>query len=156
VVNLAAGELEAAHRDAVAAVAAEPSGINSPAALAVQLRSALWLGDAERARQALVGMQGFRGRWMAAARLTGEAGVAALDGRYDDAASAYSLALEAWVALDCLLDLALCALDRAILRGSGPVATDEDEKARAILSDLGAQPFLARLDQSLGVAPAAG
>jgi class 3 adenylate cyclase/tetratricopeptide (TPR) repeat protein len=156
VVSLAAGDLEAAHRDAVAAVTADPSGINSPAALAVQLRSALWLGDAGRAREALAGMQGFRGRWMAAARQTGEAGLADLDGRHDDAVTEYSAALDAWRVLDCPLDLALCALDRAIGRAPGSVPADADDEARAILTDLGAQPFLARLEQSLQVARVAG
>jgi class 3 adenylate cyclase/tetratricopeptide (TPR) repeat protein len=156
VAHLAAGELEAAHRDATKAVLVDPSGINSARALALQLRSALWLGDAGRAREAVTGMQGIRGRWMAAARLTGEAGIAALEGRDDDAAHGYVRAMDAWRALDCPLDLALCALDRAVLRGSAPDQADEDEEARAILSEIGAYPFLARLDRASPVARAAG
>jgi hypothetical protein len=148
VVSLAAGELETAHREAAAAVAAEPSGINSPMALAMQLRSALWLGDAGLAREALVGMQGFRGRWMAAARLTGEAGLAALEERHDDAAATYIRALDAWRVLESPLDLALCALDRAILRGPGSIPGGEYDEARAILTELGATPLLARLDHT--------
>jgi tetratricopeptide (TPR) repeat protein len=156
VVSLAAGDIETAHREAAAAVAADPSGYNSPAALAVQMRSALWLGDAGKARAALVGMLGFRGRWTAAARLTGEAGVAALEGRHDEAATAYGRAFDAWRALDSPLDLALCALDRAVLRRPGPGAADEDDEARAILTELGAHPFLARLEATGQVARAAG
>ena len=57
IVHLAIDDVEAAHRDAVAAVAAEPSGINTPNALAIQVRAALWLGDMGRAREALAGMQ---------------------------------------------------------------------------------------------------
>jgi tetratricopeptide (TPR) repeat protein len=156
VVSLAAGDIETAHREAAAAVAADPSGFNTPAALAVQMRSALWLGDAAKAREALVGMQGFRGRWMAAARLTGEAGVAALEGQHDEAATAYPRALDAWRALDSPLDLALCALDRAVLRGPRPGAADEDDEARAILTELGAHPFLDRLDRASEVVRVAG
>jgi hypothetical protein len=74
-VHLAADELETAYRHATASLEAEPSGINSPAALAIQMRAALWLGDATRSRETLSGMQGFRGGWMAAVRLTGARGV---------------------------------------------------------------------------------
>ena len=110
-VSLAAGDLEAANREAADAVSADPLGINSPHALAVQARAALWLHDAERAQQALSAMKGFRGRWMAAERLTVEAGLAALEGRTDVAAKAYREAIEGWRSLDCTLDLALCELD---------------------------------------------
>ena len=79
-VHLAAGDVETAHGEAVAAVAAEPSGINSPPALAIQMRAALWLGDKVRAQEALAGMQGFRGRWMGAVRLTGGGGAGGFAG----------------------------------------------------------------------------
>jgi hypothetical protein len=82
--------------------------------------------------------------------------LADLDGRHDDAVTEYSAALDAWRVLDCPLDLALCALDRAIGRAPGSVPAEADDEARAILTDLGAQPFLARLDQSLQVARVAG
>ena len=154
--HLAAGDLEAANRAAKTAVLADPSGINSPRALALQLRAALWLGDARRAREALTGMLGIRGRWMAAERLTGEAGIAALEGRGDDAARRYSRALDAWRALDCPLDLALCVVDRAVLRGSPPGQAEEDDEARTFLSEIGAHPLLARLDQVRSTARAAG
>jgi hypothetical protein len=146
-VHLVADDLEAAYRHASASLDAEPSGINSPAALAIQMRTALWLGDAARARDTRSGLQGFRGSWMAAMRLTTEAGLAALEGRHEEAAAAYERAFEAWRALDSPLDLALCALDRAILRGSRP-ANGEDDEAREILTRIGATPFLARLDRA--------
>ena len=74
-VHLAIGDLETAYQEAATALEAEPSGINSPSALAVEMHAALWLGDAARARLALDAMQAFRGRWMAATRLTAEAGM---------------------------------------------------------------------------------
>ncbi len=155
-VYLATGDLEAAHRHASAALAEEPSGINSAGALAVQQRAALWLGDRGRAREALTGMEGFRGRWMAAVRLAAEAGVAVLEGRLDEAAAAYTRALDAWRAIDSPLDLALCALDRAILRGPDPARGGEDDEAREIFSRIGATPFLARLDRTAAAARKAG
>ena len=143
-VHLALGDLEMAYEHASAALAAEPSGINSPGALAIQLRASLWLGDLGRAREALAGMEGFRGRWMAAVRLTAAAGVAVLEGRHDEAAAAYARALDAWRTIDSPLDLALCALDRAVLRAPDPARGGEDDEAREIFSRIGATPFLAR------------
>jgi tetratricopeptide (TPR) repeat protein len=147
-VHLASDDLEVAYSHAAASVAEEPSGVNTPAALAVQMRAALWLRDATRARETLDGMEGFRGRWMAAVRLTAEAGLMALEGRHDDAFTTYERALEAWRALDSPLDLALCALDRAVLRGSRPAAGDEDDEAREIFTRLGATPFFDRLERA--------
>ena len=155
-VHMAADDLEAAYRHASAALAAETSGINSAAALAIQQRAALWLGDAGRAREALAGMQGFRGRWMAAVRLTAEAGLAAMEGRRDEAATAYSRALDAWRAIDSPLDLALCALDRAILCGLDAAPAGEEDEAREIFTRIGATPFLARLDRAAAAARKAG
>src|SRR5208283_4026361 len=108
VVSLAAGDIEAAYRQAADAVSADPRGINSPYALAIQARAALWLRDVERVRDASAAMKHFRGRWMAAERLTVEAGLDALEGRAADSAKAYGGAIEAWRELDCTLDLALC------------------------------------------------
>jgi class 3 adenylate cyclase/tetratricopeptide (TPR) repeat protein len=155
-VHLAAGDLEAAHRYASAALAAEPSGINGPKALAVQMRTALWLGDAARTREALIAMQSFRGRWMAAVRLTADAGLEALEQGHDEATTAYARALDAWRALDAPLDLALCALDRALLRGSDPVPQGEDDEAREIFTRLGATPFLDRLERAEAAARKVG
>ena len=134
--------------EATTALTAEPSGINSPAALAVTDARSLWLGDPARARAALRRDAGFRGRWMAATRLTATAGIAVLEGAGRRGGSAYARALEAWRTLDSPLDLALCALDRAVLRGPDPARGGEDDEAREIFSRIGATPFLARLDQS--------
>ena len=155
-VHLAVGEIEAAYEHAAASVAAERSGINTPGALAIQMRAALWLGDAARARETLAGMQGFRGRWMAAVRLTADAGLAALEGRRDEAATTYARALEAWRAMDSPLDLALCALDRASLRGAVADPKGEDDEAREIFTRIGALPLLARLERAGAAASKVG
>ena len=88
--------------------------------------------------------------------MTAEAGVAALEERHDEAATAYAGALDAWRAINSPLDLALCALDRAILRGSDPAAGGEDDEAREIFTRIGAAPFLARLDRAAAAARKAG
>ena len=155
-VHLAIGELETAYQDAATALEAETSGINSPSALAVQMHASLWLGDAGRTRSALAAMQAFRGRWMAALRLTAEAGIASLEGRYDEAAATYARAFDAWRALDSPLDLAMCALDRAAVRGAGVTVGNDDDEAREIFTSLGAVPLLARLDRAAEAASKAG
>jgi len=93
-------------------------------------------------------MGGFRGRWMAAARHTVEAGLAALEGRADDAATAYRESIDAWRALDCTLDLALCELDLVLLLGAHHPDAAAAKEARDIFTELGARPFLERLDRA--------
>ncbi|MGA3216283.1 MAG: hypothetical protein ABSD97_11425, partial [Acidimicrobiales bacterium] len=148
VVSLAGGDIEAARLEAAAAVSADPFGINSPHALAMEARAALWLSDSEGAREALSAMAGFRGRWMAAARLTTEAGLAALDGRVEESAEAYRAAIESWRTLGCTLDLAMCELDLVLLLGPDDPDASAAKEARDIFTQLGARPFLARLDRA--------
>ena len=149
-VSLAAGDLEAANLEAADAVRADPLGINSPHALAIQARAALWLRDRESATEALSAMKGFRGRWMAAERITVEAGLAALDDRIDAAADAYGKSIEAWRSLDCTLDLALCELDLVSLLGHDHPDATAAKEARDIFTQLGAQPFLEQLNRAAG------
>jgi len=155
-VSLVAGDLEAAWREAAEAAAADPMGINSPISLGIQARAALWLRDAGRARQVLSAMQGFRGRLMGAARLTVAAGLAALEGPPDEAAEAYRQAIEAWRALDCTLDLALCELDLVTLLGPDHPEATAGKEARDIFTQLGAIPFLERLNRAIGSEPSFG
>lgn len=142
---LAAGKLEEAHGYASEAVAAEALGINSPAALALQGRAALWRNDAASARRVLESMSGFRGRWMATCRLSLEAGLAALEGEADKAVTHYRRAIEAWRALDCTLDLAMCELDLVSLLGPQHPESSVAKEARDIFVQIGAVPFLERL-----------
>jgi hypothetical protein len=93
---------------------------------------------------------------MAATRLTAEAGIASLEGHYDQAASAYARAFDAWRALDSPFDLAMCGLDRAVVRGAGVPAGDEDDESREIFTRIGAVPLLARLDRAGEAASKAG
>jgi len=145
-VSLANGDFEDAYRDAEGAVAVDPSGINSPSALQITARAALWLRDPERAAKAFEAMGAFRGRLMAAMRDTTEAGLAALNGRREDAAARYEGALRAWRTLEAPLDLALCQMDMVLLLAGHPSAEAAADEARDLLTRIGATPLLARLD----------
>ncbi|MGD0595288.1 MAG: AAA family ATPase [Acidimicrobiales bacterium] len=147
-VSLAAGDLDAAQREAGDAVALEPAGTNSRHALAIRARACLWLRDTVGVQEALLAMRPFRGRWMTAERLTMEAGLAALEGRVQEAAETYRKAVEAWRALDCTLDLALCELDRVLLLGPDHPDATMAKEARDIFTELGAKPFLERLNHA--------
>jgi hypothetical protein len=154
VLSLATGDIESARRESANAVSASPMGINSPRSLAIQAHACLWLREAEGLRETLRTMKAFPGRWMAAARLTAEAGLAALEGRVDEASHAYRKAVEAWRALDCTLDLALCELDMVLVLSPDHHYASAAKEARGIFTDLGAKPFLERLDQATGLARA--
>lgn len=145
-VSLLAGDLHAAYEEAEAAVAADPSGINSPKSLALQARAALWLHDSDRVAAALTGMGGFRGRWMAAARLTTEAGLAALESRSDEAIALYERARRLWNELGTPLDRALCEMDVALLLAPQQAAHDAADKARQLLREIGSPSLLAQLE----------
>jgi class 3 adenylate cyclase/tetratricopeptide (TPR) repeat protein len=149
-VSLATGDIDAARRESAEAVLADPTGINSPGALRIQARACLWLRDVEGARAALTAMKAFRGRRVAAARLTAEAGLTALEGRVEEAAEAYRGAIEDWRALQCTLDLALCELDLVLLLGPDHPDATVAKEARDIFTQLGAKPFLERLDLAVG------
>ena len=149
-VSLAGGDLDTARRSAADAVAADPMGINSAISLTLQARASLWLRDAEGAREALTTMRRVRGRLMAAARLTVEAGLAALDGDADGAGGLYRQSIEAWRVLDCTLDLALTELDLIMLLGPDHPDATVGKEARDIFVELGATPFLNRLNEASG------
>jgi class 3 adenylate cyclase/predicted ATPase len=145
VVNLAKGDLDSSFKDAMDAVAADPAGMNSALAVWVAARAALWLRDPVRARAAVEAMAPLRGRWMEVARLSTEAGLAALDGRTDEASAGYREALESWAAMDVPLDLALTAIDAVMLLPEPAVPDGAGRRAKDILTKLGAQPLLERL-----------
>jgi class 3 adenylate cyclase/tetratricopeptide (TPR) repeat protein len=143
---LAKGELENAQRDAAEALALDSKGINATAALDILVHAALWRGDLSQVREAVTSTQSGRGRALVATRRTAQAGIAALEGRIDDAAELYREAIEKWRVLDCLLDLALCELDLVVLLGSSHPDATVAKEARDIFTQLGALPFLRRLD----------
>ena len=141
---------EAARLESAEAVAADPTGMNSAGSLAIQTRACLWLRDVEGAQEALTAMKAFRGRRVAAARLTAEAGLAALEERAEEATETYREAIEARRALECTLDLALCELDLVLLLGPDHPEATVAKEAKDIFTQLGAKPFLERLDRATG------
>jgi hypothetical protein len=85
---------------------------------------------------------------MSAGRLTTEAGPAALEGRVDESAESYRAAIQAWRPLDCTLDLAMCELDLVLLLGPDIPDATAAKGARDIFTQIGATPFLERLDNA--------
>jgi hypothetical protein len=87
-----------------------------------------------------------RGRWIDAARHTVEAGLAALEGRVDDAAAGYDDCLEMWSALDLPLDRAMTLVDAALLLPLELLPPGDVERTLEYLRQLGARPLLGRLE----------
>jgi class 3 adenylate cyclase/tetratricopeptide (TPR) repeat protein len=121
----------------------------APLALPLAGRAALWDGDVDAARdlyQELV-EEKTRGSALSADILTIRAGLAALERRPAEALSSYREALRAWQALGLAWDEALCGIDMATL-----LDPDDSEvravvdRAREILTRLGATPMLERLE----------
>ena len=115
-------------------------------------RCALLAHDADGARHdlALVAATKRRGRAMDADQTTIRAGIAALEGRSDDALSSYREALGTWRDLGLVWDEALCATEMAtLLDPSDPEVHAAAEAARATLTRLGAKPYLERLDAAM-------
>ncbi len=148
---LAAFDLDRAVAEAAAAVALDPAGFNSAAALDFQAHASLWRKDLAGAKSCLAGMEPFQGRWMASVRLTTDAGVAALEGRTSDAAATYRTAADTWRDLGTPFDLALCGLDAALLLGPTDRTAELVADARKIFRDLGASPFLTLIEAGGGV-----
>ena len=152
-VALANGNLPDALREANRAVELDPMGINCAAALGIAARAALWMGDLDELRAVFAAMHRIRGRAMAAKRSTAEAGIAALEGRFAEAAEFYRDAIERWHSVESVLDLALCELDLAIVLGKDHEEATTAKEARDIFTQIGAHVFLQRLAEITDSAP---
>ena len=115
-------------------------------------RASLWLRDAAGMRDAL-GEPGARiGRSMDLRALSLRAGLAALEGRTDEAGDAYAAAEAGLRDLGLRFELGLVALERAVFLPDDPSAGAAADEARAIFGDLGATVLLARLPAAASVA----
>jgi len=125
---------------------------SAPTAYLTAARAALWLRDPDRARAALVKLDGTtHGPAIAAGHRTIEAGLAALAGDPGAALAHYHVALDAWRELGLPVDVALTAIDMATLLGrSEPAVAAAAETAREILGALDARTFLSRLSTAMG------
>jgi hypothetical protein len=113
------------------------------------LRMAAWARDVERLRAA-------RDRYAAGPSVgpivrlqlgTADAGIAALEGRTDDAVRAYAEVLTGWAALEVHAARAFAGTEFLITVGPDVAeARAAAEEARAVFERLGAQTVLQRLD----------
>ena len=117
------------------------------------IHPALLLGDLSRARavgERLDANPDAQTPVIAAARANAAAGVAALEGRTDEAIAGFSYALRQYESFGWRFVKALAALDFVTLLGPAePAAREAATEARAVLEELRAAPFLARLDAIL-------
>ena len=130
--------------------------------LALAMRPALWGGDLARAREVarLLEADPRTGIAVTANRMAARAGIAALEGRREEAVAGYRAALASYRDLEQDFDVARLGLDFVLLVGADHPATREAAaEARAIFERVGARPYLERLDTATTgrarVAPAA-
>ncbi len=125
--------------------------------LADAMRAALWGGDVERAREAARRLEAIPqiGIGIAADRIAARAGIAALEGRLDEAIAGYREALTRYRSLGAEFNVAQLALDFVLVVGGNHPATREAAaEARAIFERVKARPYLERLDTALARSPA--
>jgi hypothetical protein len=126
---------------------------NSDLALVRALRVALWGRDAPNARELADRLDAHPGSLAStvAARISARAGIAALDGRRDEAIAGYRDALARFRAVNHDFDLACTALDFVLLVGpENSSALAAAEEARAIFERVGARPYLEHLEAAMG------
>ncbi len=144
---LAAGDLAAAAEHLGGAL--RLASINTPFLAPLLARIALWRGDRAALAEAVAVLAEptTRGRVVRADRRIATAGLAALDGRPADALEGYLVGLREHRAMGTRWELACTAIDMVVALGPDvPDVRAVAEEARAILVELGAIPFVARLD----------
>ncbi len=155
-VFLAEGRFEEAIREAANV---EGDDLNAPAGRLIAARSAVRLRDAGRARDALQRLDDARSRGAAVGlhRDAVAVAIAALDGRWPEAAAGFTDAWRRYRELRLDMGLALSALDcLAVAPAGDPLAELAAREARAILDREGATGYLAQLDRLLEERGAAG
>ena len=155
-VALAEGRFEDAIREAATA---ERDDLNGPAARIAAGRAAIQLRDLGRAEAALrsLDVSGWRGAALGLHRDALAAGVAALDGRWAEAAPAFADAWRRYRELRLDVSLALSALDCLAVAPPGePLAEMAAREARAILEREGAPAYIVQLERLLADRAASG
>jgi class 3 adenylate cyclase/tetratricopeptide (TPR) repeat protein len=148
-----AGEFAAAHdkwREMI-----ELTTAGAAETLVHSLRAAMWSRDVAVVRTdlELLDASGSFGRAIDAARAGARAGIAALEQRTDEALGLYREVLRTWRDLGLPWDEAMTSLDMVLLLPPGsPTVVEAAATARRIFGELGATPFLERLDAVLGSA----
>jgi class 3 adenylate cyclase/tetratricopeptide (TPR) repeat protein len=120
--------------------------------LALAVRPALWGSDLARAREVarLLDADPRSGSTVTANRIAARAGIAALEGRRDEAVAGFREALTRCRDLGLDFDVARLSLDFVLLVGADHPATREAAaEAHAIFERVGARPYLERLDAAM-------
>jgi class 3 adenylate cyclase/tetratricopeptide (TPR) repeat protein len=153
-VALVEGHFADATREAL--TAGEHYAGNLVGLLGVAGRAALWGGDVGAAASC-IGRLTVLSRAATAVEIdvrTLRAGVDAAEGRRVESLAGYRAAMAGWREFGLRFDLALCGLDAVHLLGPDePEVRAMGDEARAIFEDLGARPFLERLDAALAASP---
>ena len=139
-----AGDLPGALATAMAGAEMAPN-VGIPA---FAMRCAIWLGDSEGARRArgYVVAAEEHGRFADSIRRSLDAGLAALEGRREEAVMGFREAASALRDLDSTLELGLSQLDHALLIGpTDPIARAAADEARTIFERIDSPPLLERL-----------
>jgi tetratricopeptide (TPR) repeat protein len=122
--------------------------------LPVAARASLWAEQPEDAQRALDQLRaiGGHGRMIHAQLTTMAAGIAAAEGRIEEAAASYGEAIRHWRELSSLFDMGLCELDFVkFVGGERPEVVAAADEARAIFREIGSPALLRRLDETLGL-----
>jgi class 3 adenylate cyclase/tetratricopeptide (TPR) repeat protein len=144
------GEYATAADEGFLAAAASPLGPSL--FLAPAMRAAVWGGDEARARETLERMEAdtYSSAQVLADRVAARAGIAALDGRLDEAIASYHDAMARHRAIGSDFAVARAALDLVhLVGGHHPAAREATAEARAIFQRVGAQPYLDLLDAAV-------
>jgi len=133
------------------------SETNAAADLPRAVRAALWMRDAATAALVLADYDSLHlfGPGPSAWRPTIGAGLAALDGRRDEALELYAEAHSKWRAAEVVFDGALTSIDMLFTLGPDePAARVAAAESRTTLDALGARPFVDLIDQLTAAQPA--
>ncbi len=115
------------------------------------IRAAHWARDLEAAREGLreADAETFAGRFIDAERALGRAGVAALEGRRDEALAAFHESVEHSRAQGSGLDAAMAQLSALILMPEEPTIAAWADEARQRFEIVKSPPLLARVDEAV-------
>ena len=152
---LLAGLFDEARREFL--LAAEEPNIGE-VFLARATRASLWGRDIVKAREIADRLDAHPSAStnITATRIAARAGIAALEGRPDEAIAGYRDALFRYRAIGLAFNLACADLDLVVLVGGvGPETREAAAEARAIFERVGARPFLDLLETAVGGSTAA-